>query len=110
MRVIYVAGPYRSPTEWGVYENIRRAEAVAVWLWQKGWVVICPHKNTAFFGGACDDSVWLSGDLELLRRSDAICMLPGWEDSAGARAECAMAKALGKEVYLNPEEVPYEGR
>jgi hypothetical protein len=30
MKLIYVLGPYRSPTEHGVAENIRCAEALAV--------------------------------------------------------------------------------
>jgi len=27
MKIVYVAGPFRAPTSWGIAENIRAAEA-----------------------------------------------------------------------------------
>ncbi len=92
MKVIYIAGPYRDKRgEWYVVQNIRAAEDAAVFVWQSGGVALCPHKNTALFGGAADDSVWLKGDLELLRRCDAIFLVPGWESSSGTQAEVKFA-------------------
>lgn len=98
MKVIFVSGPYRAATEREVVNNIRRAEAAALRLWREGWAVICPHLNTAHFGGYCEDSTWLAGDLEILRRCDAIYMLPGWENSEGASAEFTVAKHAGLEI------------
>ena len=98
MKVVYISGPYRADTEWEVKENIERAERAALYFWRKGCAVICPHKNTAFFGGAAPDSTWLRGDLELLKRSDAIVLLPGWERSEGAKIELLHANFWGKEV------------
>lgn len=72
MILVYIAGPYRAPTEWEVLGNIRRAEEVALRVWKAGAACICPHKNTAFFGGAAPDDVWLTGDLEMVRRCDAV--------------------------------------
>lgn len=79
MKTAYVAGPYRADTVRGIIENIRRAEEVALELWKLGFAVITPHKNSALFDGAADDSVWLAGSLELMRRSDLIepTTLPG---------------------------------
>jgi uncharacterized protein DUF4406 len=99
MRLIYVAGPYRAPCEWQVLQNIRRAEAMAIEVWLMGAACICPHKNTAFFGGAAADSVWLEGDLEIVRRCDAIICVEGWELSAGSRGEVELARTLGKPVF-----------
>lgn len=93
--VIYVAGPYRSDSEWQVVQNIRNAEAVSLELWGLGYAVICPHKNTALFGGAHPDDVWLQGDLEILRRCDALYRLPAWESSAGTITEVELARTLG---------------
>lgn len=79
MKVIYVAGKYKANIEWGLVENIRHAERIALELWRQGWAVICPHKNTAHFGGSLrgynTEREWLDGDLEILRRCDAIYML-----------------------------------
>ena len=99
MKVIYIAGAYRNSTEWGLIENIRHAEREAIKLWQHGWAVLCPHKNTAHFGGTCPDKVWLEGDLEMLSRCDAIYMLTDWDLSEGALQEYEKAKELNLEIY-----------
>jgi len=101
MELIYVAGPYRSKCEWQLEGFLRHAEDASLKLWKEGWAVICPHKNTAHFGGALGipDSVWLDGDLEIISRCDAIYMLKGFEDSKGATAELERALDLGLDVY-----------
>ncbi len=98
MKVVYIAGPYRSHTVNGIVNNIRAAEAVAIKYWQMGYAVICPHKNTALFDGVCDDNIWLDGDLEILKRCDTIVMMTGWSNSSGANAEHALAIELGIEI------------
>lgn len=109
MKIIFISGPYRGSCEWDVAQNIHRAEAVAIECWKRGWAVFCPHKNTAFFGGILPDTVWLDADLAILERCDAICMVPGWEKSSGAKAERYTAIKLGIPVYNDPGEVPKEG-
>lgn len=104
MKVIYVAGPYRAKTEWELIENIRRSEKAAIKLWQEGWAVICPHKNTAHFGGLLNDESFLTGDLVILSRCDAIYMCKGWAESAGAREELALAKNLNKDIIYEENE------
>lgn len=91
MKVVYVAGPFRGPNHWEVEQNVRRAEELALLAWREGFAVLCPHTNTRFFDGAAEDRVWLEGDLEMLRRCDAVLMVPGWERSRGATAERAEA-------------------
>lgn len=104
MKVVYVAGPYRAQTEYGVLLNIQRAERLALRIWIAGAACICPHKNTAFFGGAAHDNVWLLGDLEMVRRSDAIVCTEGWESSTGASGEVELARSLGIPVFVQFEE------
>jgi len=104
MKLILISGPYRAKTEWELTENIRHAEAAAIKMWKEGWAVICPHKNSAWFGGICDDSVWLEGDLEMLRRCDAIYMLNTWHRSEGAISELKVAQRLGLEIIYEKKE------
>jgi hypothetical protein len=105
MNVVFVAGPYRHTDEWRVFQNIRRAETLALSLWSMGLAVICPHKNTEHFGGAAPDAVWLDGALEMVRRSDAVVCLPDWEESEGACGEVALAKQMGIPVFYSLGEV-----
>lgn len=101
MKVVFLAGPYRAPTEYGVQQNIEAASRVAMEVWKLGAVCICPHKNTAFFGGALPDSAWLEGDIELIIRSDAVLMIDGWQRSTGACHEKLFAEGIGKPVLFS---------
>lgn len=102
MKIAYIAGPYRSTSASGIMTNIRNAEKIAIEFWRKGYAVLCPHKNSAFFDGLAPDSVWLEGDLEFIRRlipgTDVIIMVPGWTESEGAKAERELAMSLGIEI------------
>ena len=89
-----ISGPYRGNVE----HNIIMARRAAVKLWKAGWAVICPHMNTANFDGECPDDVWLEGDLEFLRRVDAIYMLKAWRSSKGAMVEHQKAIEWGKQI------------
>ena len=99
MRVVYLAGAYRASTGYGVHRNIQRAEMLALEVWQLGAACLCPHKNTAYFDGVMSDEVWLEGSLELMRRCDAVLVMPNSEDSAGTEAEIKEAMNRGISVF-----------
>lgn len=105
-KIIYVAGPYKGDVE----ANIAKAEAASVELWRRGWVVICPHKNTAGFEKYEDASlppeVWIQGDLVILSRCDAIFMLKDWQQSAGAKEERRFAIAREIPVLYEGDRLP----
>lgn len=107
MKIIYVAGPYRADGWHNVWENIMAARAAAREAWKLGWAVICPHANSIFMDGPdITDLAFLAGDLEIVRRCDAMLMLPGWEQSVGARGEHALAEGLGLPIYYSIASVP----
>ena len=85
--VVYVAGPYRASSECSLYNNIEEARNAAQDVWAMGAVALCPHLNTAFFGGVVPDDQFLDGDLVLISRCDAVLLLPTWRNSEGATAE-----------------------
>ena len=100
LKVVFISGKYRASTEWGVKQNIHAAEMAAMHVWQLGGVALCPHLNTAFFGGACPNETWLAGDLELLRRCDAVYAIVDWRESKGATVEVELAESLGLPVFF----------
>jgi hypothetical protein len=111
MKLVYVAGPFRGPTAWDIEQNIRRAEEVGMDVAKAGAMPVIPHANTRFFHGTLTDAFWLEGTLEMLRRCDAVVMVPGWGESRGSIAEKAEAERLGLPVFVNlPQLVEWMGR
>lgn len=107
MKCVYVSGPYRASTIYGMRRNVEYASGVALKLWKMGYSVWCPHANTAFMDGEISSDQFIEGDVELLRRFtpgyDMIVMLPRWRQSEGAKIELAEARRLGLIVrYWNP--------
>lgn len=98
MKLIFIAGPYKAATRKGIKANIAHARAAAIRLWKEGYAVICPHMNTALFDGICPEETWLQGDLEILKRCDAIYLLDNWESSIGARNELQKAMEWNLEI------------
>ena len=96
-KVIYVSGKYRAKSIFGVALNIWRARRAARRLWQEGYAVLCPHLNTSFFK---EDSAYIRGDCEFVKRCDAIYMLKNWQDSAGASIEFQIAREYGLEIHF----------
>lgn len=98
-KLIYIAGPFRGANQWEQFQNIREAETLALEVWRMGAVALCPHANTAHFQGALPDDVWLEGDLEMMRRCDAVLLMPRWRGSRGAVEEAKEAKQAGLPVF-----------
>ncbi len=108
MIIAYVAGRFRAPTAWGIAENVRAAERVGLKVAEEGGMPLIPHANTANFHGEGDDQLWLDGTMELLRRCDAVVLVPGHEASSGTRAEIAEANRLGIPVFDTTKRSSYE--
>lgn len=108
---IYVAGPMRGIRHF----NFPAFDAARNLLVKSGWDVISPADLDREIGfdetQFPDDYDWrdlkkigfsirdaVKRDVEAILKCDAIYMLPGWENSAGATAERAIALWLGLEV------------
>ncbi len=114
--ILYLSGPYSPGNGRTVADNIAVARRYAVAAANAGWMPFTPHLNTAHFEDLCPDvshEEWLAGDLAILRllprAHAAVLMLPGWEQSAGARLERDWAIHLNLEVFdppATPEAIP----
>ena len=98
MLIVFISGPYRATSENQLHRNIQTAREHAIKMWQAGYAVICPHTNSASMGGVAPDEVFLQGDMAILRRCDAIYMLPKWRESEGAKRELEEATLIGLQV------------
>ena len=105
MKLIYIAGPYRAEVPWEVQRNIHAAQDVAADIARNFACMdvfpVVPHANTAHFDGLASGEYFLEGTKELLRRCDAIFLLPEWQRSSGSRAELHLANELGLPSFQN---------
>ena len=108
---IYIAGPMRGYKHY----NFPAFDAARDRLIVAGFDVISPadldREAGHHFNDVPEDYDWstvpasfsllaaVRRDLDAILRSNAICMLPGWENSKGATAELAVARWLGLTVY-----------
>ncbi|HPS41047.1 MAG TPA: DUF1937 family protein [Anaerolineaceae bacterium] len=101
-----MAGPIRPKGTQTLQGNLERAKGIALELWLGGFAVICPHANTdlpiELAAKEMDEAKWIEGDLELLRKCDAVVVCPGWETSTGTQIEIGFAKGAGIPVYYYP--------
>lgn len=106
MRVIYVAGRFSAPDQWQRARNVRAAEVVAFAVAQAGAMPLNPLAITHNFYGTLDEEkLWYPGTLELMRRCDAMILVPGWEGSKGVTAEVEEAKRIGLRVFERVDEL-----
>lgn len=119
-KTIYCAGPMRRIRHF----NFPAFDAAAKRLRAEGWNVISPAEldrehgfdETAF----PDDYDWIDlkkanfslddaidRDVAAIKKCDAIYMLAGWENSAGAKAEKGLAEWRGLEVFYEVPPVCY---
>ncbi len=114
--ILYISGPYSPGNGRTVADNIAIARKHAVAAVNAGWMPFTPHLNTAGHEIDCPEishEVWLAGDIAILRllprARAAVLLLPGWEQSKGARLERDWAIHLNLEIFdppATPEEIP----
>jgi uncharacterized protein DUF4406 len=102
---VYISGPMRGYHHFNFAAFDEARDTLARWGWEK---VVSPadHDREMGFDGT-DSAAYhesfplgdaLKWDIEQVFAVDALYMLIGWETSTGARAEHAVAVALGKMI------------
>jgi len=108
LKLVYVAGPYRAKSLYGIAKNIYRAWKVAKELWSNNIAVICPHTNTLWLSEPPNNIApehFLGGDLLMVRGCDAVLMLPKWSTSKGAIGEREFAWSNNIPIFYDTNEV-----
>ena len=107
--LIFLASPYSAPNVEEMESRYKRVSKVAAQLVSVGNLVYCPIAHThpmAKYGhmDAADYKIWKELNDFYLIRCDilAILTLPGWEQSAGVKAEIQMATEQGKPIIYLP--------
>jgi hypothetical protein len=89
---IYVSGPMSGMPDF----NFPAFDHAALRLRKEGWKVVNPADKGIVEGWEWED--YLRHDVKEVCDCDAIYMLEGWDESAGACLELAVAEGLGLEV------------
>lgn len=101
---VYLAGPMSSKPDF----NFLAFFVAAVQLRQQGHVVFCPAEEDVKEWGDLDSVRAKANYRDCMRKdlnwildhAEAIALLPGWEESKGARVEEQLARMLGLQVMI----------
>ena len=97
MPSIYLSGPITG------YPNFKeRFDRVAAELRQRDWIVLNPAETPA----GLSEFAYMDIGCAQVRSADAILMLDGWRNSAGAQTEYFLAIKCGKQIYTETELLP----
>ena len=100
--LVYIAGKYSANTKEEIQSNVDLAIRYGNIVIDLGHIVYIPHLSHYVDAMEKRDiEFWYEFDLPILKRCDAILMIPGWENSKGAKKELAKAKEWKMEVYMN---------
>jgi len=103
-RIVFIAGPYFGDGERKTIEkNIRTAEQYQITLANASVPFFCAHNHTEHFEekASAPEEFYRAMDFEFLKRAaDAMCAIPGWETSGGAKAEIEWAKQNNIPIFF----------
>ena len=106
MKRIYIAGPYNADNVIDVLRNVRVGITSSVEAVKGGYSVFCPFLD--FHYGLISElslEAYRANSLEWVKVSDAMLLLPGWENSTGVRAELAEASKYGIPAFESLHEL-----
>lgn len=107
---IYVAGAYSSDNVIGVLNNINIGIRLSTILLLKGFSPFCPWLDFQFHLSLRENEKlnvedYYKYSIDWLKVSDALLLVPGWENSKGTLKEIKVAKSLLIPVFETVEEL-----
>lgn len=104
IKCVYVAGKYTGTCH-ERHANINAAWRFGCEVARVGAMPVIPQANTAHMDDLQSVEWWYESTMELMRRCDAVLMIPGWMASKGACKERDEAKRLGLPVFYHTGEL-----
>lgn len=103
MKRVYVAGAYSANNVIDVLKNIGRGEEYSSKIFMLGMAPFCPWHDKSYVtqNWKNDFTVKQFYDYSIawLEVSDAMFLVPGWEDSKGTIAEIEIANKIGIPIF-----------
>ena len=106
LKRIYVAGPYSDSDIIQILTNMRNGIRMCIEVLKRGFSPFCPWLDYLFSlmlypGEQLTVNDYYQYSMAWLEASDAMLVLPEYENSKGTKAEIARAKELCIPVYYN---------
>ena len=113
MKKVYIAGSYSSDNVLDILDNIRKGIRAGTEVLLAGFSPYIPWLDYNIFLQLRDDEQISVSDIQehslaWLEVSDAVLVLPDYENSKGTLAEIKRAGELGIPVYYNLEDLKSE--
>ena len=112
MQRIYVAGAYSDNNVMGVLNNMRKGLILSTRAFLAGYAVFSPWLDYQFVFQCNDEDIknlkvenFYKYSIAWLDVSDAMLLVPGWEDSYGTKKEIEYAEAHGIPIFYSLEEL-----
>jgi hypothetical protein len=104
-KLVFLACKYSEPHTYQIARNIHHATHFAHEVALLGAVPLCPALIGSHFEGTQSYLWWGDAYINLLRRCDAVFMVPGYERSNGAMKEMTEALAIGLPVFFELDDL-----
>lgn len=103
---VYIAGKLNDDAV-GYIQNMHRMMVTAEKVRCAGFAVLIPCLDIlmGLKFGDYDYSDYFDNNVQWLKRSDAVFLTPGWEDSSGTQKEITIAKSMGIPVFSDISEM-----
>lgn len=108
MKLVYITGPYMGDNYHQTEGYITYAREWAEKVARAGHAFYCPHLNAAHFDAIAPDVpkyFWREMNLDILRRCDALLLVPGWDNDEVTQRDVHYAEGWGIPVVVDIDQI-----